>query len=101
MHTRYGKLFLIPNFLAEDNPPDFLPEVVRRSVNHLQKFIVENEKAGRALIKKLSIATPQNELVVRLWNEQSQAKDLAELLELFENGNDVGLITDAGIPCVA
>jgi 16S rRNA (cytidine1402-2'-O)-methyltransferase len=101
MQKQYGKLYLIPNFLASDNAMDFLPEQVRRQVHHLKNFIVETEKDARALIKRLNIAATQQELQIWLWNEHSDKKDVGELLKALENGMDAGIITDAGLPCIA
>ena len=101
MQKGFGKLYLIPNFLADDNAENFIPEFVREQIHHLKSFIVETEKDARALIKKLKISTPQNELKILLWNEHSDKNTVHELLKIFENGNDVGIITDAGLPCVA
>jgi 16S rRNA (cytidine1402-2'-O)-methyltransferase len=101
MQNSYGKLYLIPNFLADDNSSNFLPEFVREQVHHLKNFIVETEKDGRALIKKLNIATPQNELQIFLWNEHSNKNETQFLLKMLENKNDAGIITDAGLPCIA
>lgn len=97
----YGKLYLIPNFLADDNPDSFLAQYVRESVHHLKHFIVETEKDARALIKRLQLATPQNELQLLLWNEHSNKSEVSSLLGTLENGMDAGIITDAGLPCVA
>lgn len=101
MQKRYGKLYLIPNILADDNAENFIPEFVREQVHHLKNFIVETEKEARSLIKKLKILTPQNELTILLWNEHSDKNTVQDLFKIFENGNDVGIISDAGLPCVA
>ena len=101
MQNEYGKLYLIPNFLASDNADNFIPELVREKIHHLKIFIVETEKDARALIKKLKIFTPQNELTILLWNEHSDKTKVNDFLKLFEKGNDVGIISDAGLPCVA
>lgn len=96
-----SRLFLIPNYLADDNPVNFLPELVREQVHHIRHFVVENEKAARALIKKLNLASTQQELTIRLWNEHSKPEDIKDVVELFTTGKDIGVITDAGLPCVA
>lgn len=101
MPATYGKLYLVPNFLADDNPPGFLPQLVREQVHHIRHFIVETEKDARALIKQLGIATPQNELQVFVWNEHSKGQDASSLLKALENGQDAGIISDAGLPCIA
>ena len=93
-------LFLIPNILSEENKADFFSDNIRERIHHVKQFVVENEKAARALINKLKIATPQNDLDIRLWNEHSKKEDLIEISLLFKNG-DVGIISEAGMPCVA
>jgi 16S rRNA (cytidine1402-2'-O)-methyltransferase len=96
----YGKLYLIPNFLSDDNQEDFIAEMVRRMVNHLKHFVVENEKEARALIKKLRIKHSQQEIQIWLLNEHTNPQEIPGLLKALE-GNDAGIISDAGLPCVA
>lgn len=96
-----SRVLLIPNYLADDNPADFLSDFVRRQVHNLKHFVVENEKVARGLIKKLNLATPQAELTLVLWNEHSKPEDLKEVAQLFKLGVDIGVITDAGLPCIA
>ena len=98
---KYGKLYLIPNFLAKDSQNDFLPEMVKRMSHHLKNFVVESEKEARALIKKLQLATPQNDLQIFILNEHTESKTYFELLKSLENEQDAGIISDAGLPCVA
>lgn len=98
---KYGKLYLIPNFLAKDSQNDFLPEMVKRMTHHLKNFVVESEKEARALIKKLQLATPQNDLQIFILNEHTESKTYFELLKALENEQDAGIISDAGLPCVA
>ena len=97
----HGKLYLIPNFLANDSQNDFLPEMVKRMTHHLKNFVVESEKEARALIKKLQLATPQNELQIFILNEHTEAKTFHHLLKALEKNQDAGIISDAGLPCVA
>jgi len=96
----YGKLYLIPNFLSEDNSDDFIAEMVRRMVHPLKNFVVENEKQARALIKRLRLSHSQQELNIWLLNEHTEAKEVSLLLEALVD-NDAGIISDAGLPCIA
>lgn len=98
---KHGKLYLIPNYISDDNPLEYLSEYVREQVHHLKHFVVETEKPARVLIRKLKLATPQQELTLFLWNEHSKAEELPEILKAFGEGTDIGIITDAGLPCVA
>lgn len=96
----YGKLYLIPNFLSDQNGATFIPDFVKIKVNHLKHFIVETPKPARALIKHLNIAFTQDQ--IQLWelNEHTNTQQISKLLDALK-GHDAGLITDAGIPCVA
>ncbi|OYU97671.1 MAG: SAM-dependent methyltransferase [Bacteroidetes bacterium B1(2017)] len=96
----YGKLYLIPNFLSDDNSDDFIAEMVRRIVHHVKHFVVENEKQARALIKRLNLQHSQQELQIWLLNEHSNPMDIPPLIKALE-GNDAGIISDAGLPCIA
>ena len=62
---------------------------------------MESEKEARALIKKLQLATPQNDLQIFILNEHTESKTYFELLKALENEQDAGIISDAGLPCVA
>ncbi len=87
--------------MAKDSQNDFLPEMVKRMSHHLKNFVVESEKEARALIKKLQLATPQNDLQIFILNEHTESKTYFELLKALENEQDAGIISDAGLPCVA
>jgi 16S rRNA (cytidine1402-2'-O)-methyltransferase len=95
------RLLLIPNYLADDNPVDFIADFVRQQVYHLKHFVVENEKVARGLIKKLKLESTQQELTILLWNEHSKELEMREITDMMKLGVDIGLITDAGLPCIA
>ncbi|MFY8019822.1 MAG: SAM-dependent methyltransferase [Bacteroidia bacterium] len=98
---KFGKLYLIPNVLSDDNGDDFIPEMVKKMVHHIDRFVVENEKDARALIKKLKLEKPQSELKFWKLDEHTPESEIGNLLEALENGLDAGIITDAGLPCIA
>ncbi len=99
--TNKGRLFLIPHVIDDLVSDAFIPDYTRQQVHDISCFIMENEKAGRALIKRLKIKTAQADIAVMLWNEHTDKKDLPQLLVPLLNGKDIGLMSDAGIPCVA
>lgn len=47
-----GTLFLIPTTLGDIEPLNVLPLTVKKSVESLDIFLVENEKSARRFIKK-------------------------------------------------
>jgi 16S rRNA (cytidine1402-2'-O)-methyltransferase len=100
-NSDFGALYLIPNVLSDKHQDDFIPDMVRKMTHHLKHFIVENEKDARALVKKLKIETSQQE--IKLWqlNEHTEAIEIENLLTALANGQDAGLLSDAGLPCIA
>ncbi len=93
------KLFLIPTSLnPEINAPALLPEQLGQ-IKHLQHFIVETAKIGRAHLKQLGLDTPLQQLQVQELNKHKQ--DLTALIAPLTQGLDMGIISDCGCPAVA
>ncbi|HET8870956.1 MAG TPA: SAM-dependent methyltransferase [Aquabacterium sp.] len=126
---RLGRLFLIPNTLdlgcvgGEGQPPapplsDILPMGVLQTAARLQHWICENAKTTRAFLKRVHdispLMSPIQELDIqvlprpgkgnqgnaKLLHQQEQAA-IQQLLAPAQAGQDVGLISEAGLPGVA
>jgi 16S rRNA (cytidine1402-2'-O)-methyltransferase len=100
MNPQKHTLYLIPNLLSDTQTADDISPALKQIVHHLKYFIVEHEKSARALIKKLQLATSQNELYLAQWNEHSHKEDLPQIISWLSH-HDVGIISEAGLPCVA
>jgi len=96
-----GSLFLIPTTLGDNAPLEVLPISVKKVVEDVSIFIVENEKSARRFIKKISPKKPQPSLELFLLNKFTQPIELPEFLEPCLKGKDVGLLSEAGCPGVA
>ena len=96
-----GKLFLIPTTLGDNAPLEVLPISVKKAIEDISIFIVENEKTARRFIKKISPKKSQPSLELFLLNKFTQAIELPEFLEPCLQGKDVGLLSEAGCPGVA
>lgn len=96
-----GNFYLIPNFLGSGGKDDISPNQLRK-IYEIKEFIVESEKAARAFLKVIEHPLPQSDFVFHLLNEHSKEKE--DLTPFFKNclkGESLGLLSDAGIPCVA
>ncbi len=96
-----GNLYLIPSLLGEVEPLEVLPMLVKKVIDMTTHFIVENEKSARAFIKKVNPNKPQPSLVLYTLNKYTDAAEHARFLEPCRNGLPVGVISEAGVPCVA
>lgn len=92
-------LYLIPTTLANPVTSHALLAHQLQLVSHLQHFIVETAKTGRQHLKQLSLATPLQELTLQELNKHQT--DLPSLIKPLLEGNDMGLLSDCGLPAIA
>jgi len=96
-----GNLYLIPNTLGEDNFSLILPDEVKSVIKSLDYFIVENERTARAYIKRLLPDKIQKDIHVEIIDKHTDPLDLPGFLKPIENGKNAGIISEAGVPCIA
>jgi 16S rRNA (cytidine1402-2'-O)-methyltransferase len=99
--TSYGKLYLIPTTLGESNPDEVLPFTIKRTVEFIDDYIVENEKTARKFIKSIQPEKVQASLRLSALNKHTQVAEHAQMLQACLEGKNVGLMSDAGCPGVA
>lgn len=96
-----GTLYLIPVPLGPTAPQESLPASVLAIVKPLTHFVVEQAKTARAFLKAAGTDTPLQELQLTELNEHTKADALDRLLAPLRDGQDVGLLSEAGCPAVA
>lgn len=96
-----GKLYLIPTTLGECDPNEVLPQSVKRVLNFIEDYIVENEKTARKFIK--SVAPEKIQASLRLYplNKHTEISEYSKMIQPCLEGNNVGLMSEAGCPGVA
>jgi 16S rRNA (cytidine1402-2'-O)-methyltransferase len=98
---RRGELYLIPNLLGETSVDASLPPLIATITKGITHFVVEEERSARRFIKLLCPDRVIRELSLRVLNEHTKPHELAALVEPLLNGNDVGIISEAGCPGIA
>ncbi len=96
-----GVLYLIPSPLGQNAPMEVLPLTVRKVIEELTHFIVENEKDARAFIKRISPKKNQSTLKLFPLNKFTLPEEILTYLDPIEEGIAMGVISDAGCPGVA
>lgn len=95
-------LLLLPNLLGEHRHHEpFLPASVEKAVATLDGLICESEKAGRRFLSRFQTKKPAAEIPIAIYNEHTSDEDLDFFLEPIRQGERWGLISDAGLPCIA
>lgn len=96
-----GKLYLIPTTLGDSAPLEVLPISVKKVIELVDDYIVENEKTARHFIKKISSGKSQPSLNINVLNKFTQKTELPSFLNACEEGKNVGLLSEAGCPGIA
>jgi 16S rRNA (cytidine1402-2'-O)-methyltransferase len=99
--TLKGKLYLIPTTLGEMNPDDVLPQTVKRAIDFIDHYIVENEKTARKFIKAIYPEKVQSSLKITTLNKHTEIAEHNSMIAPCLNGVNVGLMSEAGCPGVA
>jgi 16S rRNA (cytidine1402-2'-O)-methyltransferase len=97
-----GKLILLPNVLDESLDADpFLPASLTSTVSSIEGLIAESEKSARRYLRRFISHDKMAALPLKLLNEHTPPKEIEVLLEPLLKGEIWGLISDAGLPCIA
>ena len=96
-----GKLFLIPSPLGDNDPKEVIPVPVLDSLAGFRTFVVEEVRTARRYLSRAGLKGHIGELEFHELNEHTDAATIEGYLKLFDNGNDVALISEAGLPAVA
>ena len=96
-----GKLYLIPTTLGENEPLEVMPISVKKVIEELDYFIVENEKSARRFIKKITPKKSQPSLQIMMLDKYADALETRSYLDVCKDGISVGLLSEAGVPAVA
>lgn len=96
-----GKLYLIPTTLGDTEPLEVMPLSVKKVIEEVDYFIVENEKSARRFIKKITPKKSQPSLKVMLLDKYVAEEETQSYLDVCLEGKNVGLLSEAGVPAVA
>lgn len=94
-------LFLIPAYLSEESPLDYFAPAIKEYILKTDYFFVENEKTARKVIRFFCPEKKQPDLKLFLLDKYSENSDLKEAQNLMKAGQDFGLLSEAGLPCIA
>ena len=97
----YGKLYLIPTPLGDYAPEEVLPEPVLERIRTLHTYVAEEIRTARRFLSAAGLKGHIGEITFRELNEHTTPAEVEELEVLFRDGNDVGLVSEAGLPAVA
>src|SRR5210317_1205365 len=101
MQTNLGKLFLVPTTLGENEPLEVLPISVKKIIEELDSFIVENEKTARRFIKRITPRKDQSSIAIFKLDKYADHLEIRTYLDICLQGQSIGLLSEAGVPAIA
>lgn len=96
-----GRIYLIPVTLGGDDFLKVIPEKVISLTRQLRFFIVEDVRSARRFLRHIDKEFPINDTVFFELNEHTGESDIAHYLEPVFKGSDIGVLSEAGLPCIA
>jgi 16S rRNA (cytidine1402-2'-O)-methyltransferase len=94
-------LYLIPSPLGENDFDALFPLFNRQVIQNIDTYIVEDLRTARRFLKKLGIEKPIDSLTFYELNEHTKREEYKSYLQGCSATKHVGLLSDAGTPCIA
>ncbi len=98
---KFGRLFLLPSILGGNAFSKQLPEYNAHITNNIYYYIVEDIRTARRFLKQQNSSICIDNLEFVELNEHTRDNELMEILRPILSETDAGLISEAGLPCVA
>jgi 16S rRNA (cytidine1402-2'-O)-methyltransferase len=96
-----GKIYLIPVTLGGNNFKDVIPETVIGITRGLRHFAVEEIRSARRYLRLIDRQFPIDESIFFELNEHTDENDIVHFLDPVLEGNDIGIMSEAGLPGIA
>lgn len=96
-----GTLYLVPVTLGTEKYKHVLPADVISKIISLRHFIVEDIRSARRFLRLIDKTFPIDDCEFYILNEHTNNSIIGSYLNMLDDGTDAGLMSEAGVPCVA
>ena len=96
-----GRLILFPVPIGAEEIGTSLPSANAEMLATCHTFIVEELRTARRFLKKAGYPHAIDDTVFLELNEHTSQEDIVGYLDAIERGENIGLLSEAGLPCVA
>ncbi len=108
-HRAYGTLYLLPAPLKPQSDKGWsdqdiaaeIPGAALARMRLLSDFAVESERSARRLLARVIGSEALAAASLTVLDEHSGTDIVESLMEVLRAGRDLGILSEAGIPCVA
>lgn len=99
--SKAGKLFLIPVSLGSGNIDKEIPVGNMQLINNMDEFVVENIRTARRSLRAMGYTKDFESVIFHILDKQTAPEDIPGFLKNAANGKNIGLLSEAGSPCIA
>jgi 16S rRNA (cytidine1402-2'-O)-methyltransferase len=96
-----GNLYLIPTPLGETGFEAGLPAYNMQILRNIDTFIVEELRTARRFLRKAGYDRDFETVTFYLLNEHTPDDEVTGMLGKSVSGQHIGLLSEAGLPCIA
>ena len=96
-----GRLILFPVPIGAEEISSSLPAQNLELLATCRTFIVEELRTARRFLKKAGYPFPIDDTNFYTLNEHTTHEEIGGYLDAVERGENIGLLSEAGLPCVA
>ncbi len=96
-----GALYLIPSPIGQEGPEEIYPASLQQVIGGIRHFIVEKERTARRLLSKAKHPLPIEHIHFTELDKHATGPPSADCLRPAMQGQDMGLLSEAGCPGVA
>lgn len=96
-----GRLILFPVPIGPEAIDASLPAVNCALLASCRTFIVEEVRTARRFLKRAGYPHAIDDTVFLILNEHTAPDQIGDYLSAIDRGEDIGLLSEAGLPCVA
>jgi 16S rRNA (cytidine1402-2'-O)-methyltransferase len=96
-----GNLYLIPTPLGDTGFDAGIPVVNLQILQKIDTFIVEELRTARRFLRKAGYLKDFETVTFHLLNEHTPDHEAANMLVNANSGQHIGLLSEAGLPCIA
>lgn len=96
-----GKVYMLPITMGDGDAEKVIPTYVIERILSIRYFVVENIRTTRRFLRKLDSAFPIDDSQFFELNKHTKPTEIASYLNPCKKGNDIGVMSEAGVPGVA
>ena len=96
-----GKLFLIPNAIAENTQDKILTPQLKITLPGIHHFLAENVRTARRYLSSLKLYDSIEDLHFEVLDKDTKEEEVLSMLKPVFGGQNIGIISESGCPGVA